>query len=43
MLNPLKDKGLFAGLTDPQRDQLQALLTALRDANRPEPADDDCA
>jgi DNA-binding MarR family transcriptional regulator len=34
---------LFAGLTEPQRDQLRELLIALRDANRPEPpADDDC-
>jgi MarR family transcriptional regulator, lower aerobic nicotinate degradation pathway regulator len=33
---------LFAGLTERQRDQLRELLIALRDANRTEPADDDC-
>jgi DNA-binding MarR family transcriptional regulator len=36
------EDALFAGLTEPQRDQLRELLTALRDANRPEPAADDC-
>jgi DNA-binding MarR family transcriptional regulator len=33
---------LFAGLTEQQRDQLRALLVALRDTNQTEPADDDC-
>jgi DNA-binding MarR family transcriptional regulator len=34
---------LFAGLSEPQRDQLRDLLIALREANGTEPADDgDC-
>jgi DNA-binding MarR family transcriptional regulator len=37
------EDGLFAGLTDEQRDQLRELLIALRDANGAEPADEgDC-
>jgi DNA-binding MarR family transcriptional regulator len=37
------EDALFAGLTEQQREQLLELLTALRDANRPEPvADGDC-
>jgi DNA-binding MarR family transcriptional regulator len=37
------EDALFAGLTEQQRDQLQELLIALRDANRTEPAaTDDC-
>jgi DNA-binding MarR family transcriptional regulator len=37
------EDALFAGLSEQQRDQLQELLIALRDANRTEPAaTDDC-
>jgi DNA-binding MarR family transcriptional regulator len=36
------EDALFAGLTEQQREQLRELLIALRDANRIEPAGDDC-
>jgi DNA-binding MarR family transcriptional regulator len=36
------EDALFAGLTEPQRDQLRTLLIALRDANEARPADGDC-
>jgi DNA-binding MarR family transcriptional regulator len=36
------EDALFAGLTEPQRDQLRNLLIALRDTSDAAPADDDC-